>query len=67
MPVEVDKIAVIQPNAFALERQRRLFAPQGSPQRLQVRVAQPEGRAKTRMRCAQRECPGKRRSAALPQ
>jgi len=43
MPVEVEKVAVVQPQAFALAFDVRGRAPQRPPQRLQMRVAEAEG------------------------
>jgi hypothetical protein len=44
VPVEVEKVAILKPQAFALAFDVRGFAPQRSPQGLQVRVAEAEGR-----------------------
>ena len=43
MPVEVEEVAVIQPQAFTLAIKVDGFAPQRPPQGLQVRVAEAEG------------------------
>jgi hypothetical protein len=44
VPVEIEKVAILKPQAFALTFDVRGFAPQRSPQGLQVRVAEAEGR-----------------------
>jgi len=43
MPVEVEEIAVFQPQAFALTIKVYGLAPQRPPQGLQVRIAEAEG------------------------
>ncbi|MNE81457.1 hypothetical protein D3C80_1781110 [compost metagenome] len=44
MPVEVDEVAIGQPQALAVALQLRQLAPQGAPQRLQVGIGQADGR-----------------------
>jgi len=43
VPVQIEKVAVIQPQALALALQVSGRAPQRAPQGLQVRVAKAEG------------------------
>ncbi len=43
MPVEVEKVAIVQPQAFALTLDRGGGTPQRPPQGLQVGVAEAEG------------------------
>ncbi|MNT75474.1 hypothetical protein D3C72_2143720 [compost metagenome] len=43
MPIEVEEVAIVEPEAFSLAFDVRGFAPQRTPQGLQVRVAEAEG------------------------
>jgi hypothetical protein len=43
VPVEIEEVAILKPQAFALALDVRGFAPQRPPQGLQVRVAEAEG------------------------
>ncbi|MNP15131.1 hypothetical protein D3C76_1074760 [compost metagenome] len=43
MPVKVEEVAILEPQAFTLALQVGGFAPQRPPQGLQVRIAEAEG------------------------
>ncbi|MNG40693.1 hypothetical protein D3C84_1293980 [compost metagenome] len=45
MPVKVEEVAILEPQAFTLAFEVGGFTPQRSPQGLQVRVAEAEGRS----------------------
>src|SRR3546814_16426920 len=48
MPVEIEKVAVLQPQALTFPSDVGGLAPQRPPQGLQVRVAKAQGRDETR-------------------
>ncbi|MNN41173.1 hypothetical protein D3C81_1552750 [compost metagenome] len=43
VPVEIEKVAIFKPQAFAFTLDMYGFAPQRPPQGLQVRIAEAEG------------------------